>query len=47
MRDSHLVELRTFSREAEAPVKRQRMRLRVQIDPVQLPASGFIDEPAQ
>lgn len=47
MRDSHLVELRTFSREAEVPVERQRMRLGVQVDPVQLSASGFLDEPSQ
>lgn len=47
MQDSHLVELRTFSHEAEAPVERQRMRLRVHKDPMQLPASGFIDKPSQ
>lgn len=47
MRDSHLLKLRTFSQQAEAAVESQRMRLRVQIHPVQLSASGFIDEPAQ
>ena len=47
MQDSHLVELRTFSDEAEAPVEGQRMRLRVQKDPMQLSASGLIDKPSQ